>query len=60
MTPATAKPFEPIDTSSVSLVDDGAALLSMRNSDFDVYSAYGEVIDNAIQASANNIQIKLA
>ena len=60
MTPATAKPFETIDTSSVSLVDDGAALLSMRNSDFDVYSAYGEVIDNAIQASANNIQIKLA
>ena len=60
MTPATAKPFETIDTSSISLVDDGAALLSMRNSDFDVYSAYGEVIDNAIQASANNIQIKLA
>ena len=60
MTPATAKPFETIDTSSISLVDDGAALLSMRNSDFDVYSAYGEVIDNAIQAFANNIQIKLA
>lgn len=60
MTPATTKPFETIDTSSISLVDDGAALLSMRNSDFDVYSAYGEVIDNAIQASANNIQIKLA
>lgn len=39
----------------VSLVDDGAALLSMRNSDFDAYSAIGEVIDNSIQAEAKNI-----
>src|SRR5947207_3403076 len=41
----------------VSLVDDGAALLSMRSSDFDAYSAIGEVIDNAIQAEATNIRL---
>src|SRR5574342_277226 len=41
----------------VSLVDDRAALLSMRNSDFDVYSAVGEVIDNSIQAEATNVRL---
>lgn len=41
----------------VSLVNDGAALQSMRNSDFDAYSAIGEVIDNALQAKAKNICI---
>lgn len=41
----------------VSLVENGAALQSMRNSDFDAYSAYGEVVDNAIQAQAKNIKI---
>lgn len=45
---------------SVSLVENGAALQSMRSSDFDVYSAYGEVIDNSIQANSKNIKIKLA
>ena len=44
---------------SVSLVENGAALQSMRNSDFDVYSAYGEVIDNSIQANAKNIVIQM-
>jgi len=29
----------------------------MRNSDFDVYSAYGEVVDNSIQAGATEIKI---
>jgi hypothetical protein len=42
---------------TVTLVDDGAALLSMRNSDFDAYSAIGEVIDNSIQAKAKTIAI---
>ena len=41
----------------VDLVESGAALDSMRNSDFDVYSAYGEVVDNSIQANAKNIKI---
>lgn len=31
----------------------------MRNSDFDVYSAYGEVIDNSLQAKAKNININI-
>lgn len=41
----------------VPLVESGTALQSMRNSDFDAYSAYGEVIDNSIQANAKNIKI---
>ena len=45
---------------SVALVESGAALESMRNSDFDVYSAYGEVIDNAIQANATEIRVLIA
>lgn len=45
--------------SGVSLVNDGAALQSMRNSDFDAYSAIGEVIDNSIQAQAGNIRIEV-
>lgn len=42
----------------VPLVESGAALLSMRSSDFDAYSAYGEVIDNSLQANAKNIKIR--
>jgi hypothetical protein len=44
-------------TKQVPLVQSGTALDSMRNSDFDVYSAYGEVIDNSLQAEAKNINI---
>jgi hypothetical protein len=43
--------------SVVALVESGAALLSMRNSDFDAYSAFGEVIDNSIQAEASEIKV---
>lgn len=43
----------------VPLVESGRALDSMRNSDFDVCSAYGEVIDNAIQAEAQNVKISM-
>lgn len=46
-----------IHNTDVPLVESGAALQSMRNSDFDAYSAYGEVIDNSIQAEAKNIKI---
>lgn len=42
---------------TVRLVNDATALLSMRESDFDAYSAYGEVIDNAIDAAARNVKI---
>ena len=38
-------------------VEQDTALESMRASDFDCYSAYGEVIDNSIQANANDIII---
>lgn len=38
--------------------EDSNALDSLRSSDFDAYSAYGEVIDNSIQADATQIKIK--
>lgn len=41
----------------VKFIDNSLALQSLRDSDFDVYSAYGEVIDNSIQAEASWIKI---
>jgi len=38
-------------------VEQDTALESMGASDFDCYSAYGEVIDNSIQAFATDIRI---
>ena len=35
----------------------GQAFESMRDSDFDSLSAYGEAVDNAIQANASTIRI---
>lgn len=43
----------------VNPVHVGRALESLRNSDFDTVSAMGEVIDNAIEANATNIRIKI-
>jgi hypothetical protein len=40
-------------------VEQDTALESMRASDFDCYSAYGEVIDNAIQAKATEIRVEI-
>jgi hypothetical protein len=40
-------------------VEQDTALQSMRASDFDCYSAYGEVIDNSIQANASEIRIQI-
>ncbi len=40
------------------LCKDGYLIQSLRNSDFDCYSAYGEVIDNSIQANSKNIHIE--
>ena len=45
---------------TVLLVDNALALKSLRSSDFDAYSAYGEVIDNSIQAGAKNIGVRLS
>jgi len=44
--------------SDVRLFADANALDSLRNSDFDAVSAYGEVIDNSIEAGAKKIQIR--
>ncbi len=44
---------------SIRLVNDSTALLSMRESDFDAYSAFGEIVDNSVQAEAKNIKIKI-
>jgi len=44
---------------TVLLVDNALALKSMRSSDFDAYSAFGEVVDNSIQAGAKNISIQV-
>ena len=41
----------------VGFVEQDTALESMRASDFDCYSAYGEIIDNSIQAFATDIRI---
>ena len=45
---------------TVLLVDNALAFKSMRSSDFDAYSAYGEVIDNSIQADARNIKVMVS
>lgn len=44
---------------SESLIKADTALESLRSSDFDTYSAFGEVIDNSVQANAKNIWIYL-
>jgi len=41
----------------VSPISPYRSMLSDRDSDFDCYSAYGEVIDNSLQASATKIDI---
>ena len=46
--------------SSISIVQPGRALQSLRDSDFDTFSAYGEIVDNSIQAGANNLQINMS
>jgi hypothetical protein len=39
--------------------EDSNALDSLRHSDFDALSAYGEVIDNSLQAGASKISIRM-
>ena len=41
-----------------ALAKEGYLVQSLRNSDFDCYSAYGEVIDNSVQAEAKKINIR--
>jgi hypothetical protein len=42
----------------VRIFSDAQAIQSERASDFDVYSAYGEVLDNSVEADSTNIKIK--
>jgi len=42
----------------VRIFSDARALESERHSDFDIYSSFGEVIDNSIQAEATKIRIE--
>ena len=42
----------------VRLFQDFNAIESLRNSDFDSLSAYGEVVDNSIEADSQHIRIK--
>lgn len=43
---------------SINPISAGQALQSMRDSDFDCYSAYAEAIDNSIQANSTEIHIQ--
>ena len=42
----------------ISPIRIGAALKSLRNNDFNAYSAIYEVVDNSIQAYAKEIRLK--
>ncbi|MBE2281544.1 MAG: ATP-binding protein [Ignavibacteriaceae bacterium] len=43
--------------SNVDIVNSAKAILSERASDFDAYSAYGEVLDNSIEANSDKMKI---
>lgn len=47
-----------MEENKVRIFSDSQAIQSERASDFDVYSAYGEVLDNSVEADASNIKIK--
>ena len=47
-----------MNTEKISPIRIGAALKSLRNNDFDAYSAIYEVVDNSIQAHAKEIKLK--
>ena len=44
---------------NLSPIHVGMALQSLRNSDFDIYSAICEIIDNSIQAKSHEIKIRI-
>ena len=46
-------------SNKISVINTGHALMSLRDSGFSFSSALGEVIDNALQACALNIDVKL-
>ena len=50
---------ESIEKARVPMMLPGQALQSLRDAGFDFAAALGEVIDNSIEAKANNIQLRL-
>jgi hypothetical protein len=48
-----------VTTTSIPLIKVDAALNSLRASNFDIPAAVGELIDNALEAKANNVKIRL-
>lgn len=48
-----------IGTKTVPLIQVDTALTSLRASNFDTPAAVGELVDNALEAKANNIKIRL-
>ena len=46
--------------SDVGLFQSSNAIESLRSSDIDAISAYGEVVDNSIEAGAKNVLIKFS
>lgn len=49
----------PDENGRIPLMNTGQALLSLRDSGYSLATALGEVLDNAIEARANRIQIRL-
>ena len=47
-----------MEENKVRIFSDARAIQSERASDFDVYSAYGEVLDNSVEAEATTVKIK--
>ncbi len=56
---AQVRPSTAVEDARVGLVRVDTALLSLRSSGHDPSSAIGEVIDNSLQANANNIRVRL-
>ncbi|QQE89595.1 ATP-binding protein [Azotobacter chroococcum] len=55
---AILKPM-PNETGRIPMMNTGQALLSLRDSGYDLPTAIGEVLDNSIEARANRIRIRL-
>ncbi|MBG1252222.1 ATP-binding protein [Burkholderia pseudomallei] len=55
---AIVKP-RPDENGRIPMINTGQALLSLRDSGYDLPTALGEVLDNSIEARANRIRIRL-
>jgi len=57
--PFTPPPAPPQDAAPIPIMMAGQALLSLRDSGYTIAAALGEVIDNSVEANANNIRLYL-